>query len=177
MAVIDLALYARQPHLHQPRHRPPRPHDPGERLFVETCAPDLTHPTYRHWEVRLFDPAGIFHCYFGDHGMLHLQLWHPWSGVSLLTPSRLTAGRYEVFPCAGWKLADSDYDVIASAVRREHGVAVPSAERLARVGREYGIELAPGALDRRPRRAPATASPERAPRPRTALSCPSAGHD
>ena len=176
MAVIDLAAHARQRHLHGLRHRPlpPRPHDPGQRILVDTCAPDLPHPTYRHWEVRQFDPAGIFHCYFGDHGMLHLQLWHPWSGVSLLTPSRLTAGRYEVFPSAGWKLADGDYGVIATAVRREHGVALPSTERLVRLCREHGLELAPARRPLSPTVAPARG---RAHRPLAVLPRPSAGRD
>ena len=179
MAVIDLALSARQRHLHGPRHRspPPRPHDPRERILVDTCAPDLAHPTYRHWEVRQFDPAGIFHCYFGDHGMLHLQLWHPWSGVSLLTPSRLTAGRYEVFPSAGWKLADRDYSVVATAVRREHGVALPSAERLDRLCREHGLELGSASPARRPLSTPAEPAHSRAYRPRAMLPRPSAGRD
>lgn len=66
---------------------PVRPHDPKDRLAVASLA---------EWEVRVFDPTGSFFSFFRRHGLLHLQLWHPASGTSVLTPSRLTGGRYEL---------------------------------------------------------------------------------
>lgn len=147
MAVIDLATSARRLYRgrSRPSLRPPRPHDPDERILVDTCPPGLGVPTYRHWEVRLFDPAGLFHFYFGAKGMLHLQLWHPWSGVSLLTPSRLTSARYEVFPVAGWKLAATDYAELVAAVHAEHGITLPAAEALAGLCRAHGVDEPPEA--------------------------------
>lgn len=100
---------------------PPPPHDPSERILVEFLG---------DWEVRIFSPSGIFHRYFSAKGMLHVQLWHPEAGVSLLTPSPITAGRYEVFPLAGWKHARHSYRALADEVRAGCGLDLPREERV-----------------------------------------------
>jgi hypothetical protein len=95
---------------------PPPPHDPRER--VEIAQLD-------GWEVRSFRTDGVKHRYFAPRGMLHLQFWHPAAGISLLTPSRLTAQRYEVYPIAEWKFAHASLRSIRGIVRSTHGVELP----------------------------------------------------
>jgi hypothetical protein len=63
--------------------------------------------------------------------MAHLQLWHPGAGLSVLTPSALTAGRFEAFPVAGWKARTSCYGALYGLVWREAGVALPGLGRMA----------------------------------------------
>jgi hypothetical protein len=69
--------------------------------------------------------------------MLHLQLWHPTARVSVLTPSRLTLGRYEAFPIGDWKFAHSSLRSIRGLVRSMHGVELPSAARIVAMERWY----------------------------------------
>jgi len=87
---------------------PPRPHDPRERELVAVIsdlafgAPDssVAGPAPARsggaWEVRQFSARDTKHDYFAPRGFLHLQLWHPTAAISILTPSRLTGGNYEV---------------------------------------------------------------------------------
>jgi hypothetical protein len=67
---------------------------------------------FAQWEVRIFHPARRMHRYFAPRGFLHLQLWEAELGFSLLTPSRLTAGRYEAYPVGGWKLAHRSLETL-----------------------------------------------------------------
>lgn len=53
------------------------------------------------WQVRRLPAADPKFDYFARRGFLHLQLWHPCAGVSVLTPSRMTMYAYEVCPLAG----------------------------------------------------------------------------
>jgi hypothetical protein len=103
---------------------PPAPHDPRERelaLFLDG------------WEVRIF--GGRMFQYFVSRGFWHVQLWHPVARVSLLTPSRLTCGFYEAFPVSRWKAQAADYEVIARAIQRVHGVSAPKRAEAARIER------------------------------------------
>jgi hypothetical protein len=101
---------------------PPPPHDPSERVLVARADA---------WEVRAFPPGDPKHAYFATRELLHLQLWHPAAGVSLLTPSRLTAGAYELFPIEGWKRAARSAEEARRLARYAHGVELPSPLRLA----------------------------------------------
>lgn len=67
---------------------PPRPHDPREREVVGRAGA---------WEVRQFAAGDAKLAYFTVRGFLHLQLWHPQAQISILTPSRLTAGHFEAW--------------------------------------------------------------------------------
>ena len=67
---------------------PPRPHDPTEREVVSYLG---------DWQVRQFPESDSKLAYFTGRGFLHVQLWHPGRGVSVLTPSRLTGGRFDVW--------------------------------------------------------------------------------
>jgi hypothetical protein len=65
--------------------RLPPLHAPFDRELLARVGP---------WEVRRHadDRVG----YFATRALLHLQLWHPTCRVSVLTPSRLTADRFEI---------------------------------------------------------------------------------
>jgi len=67
----------------------PPHHDPGERCCLFESADG--------WLIlghAINDPN---HAYFAPRGLLHLQLWHPQRRVSVLTPSLLTRGTFEVW--------------------------------------------------------------------------------
>jgi hypothetical protein len=100
--------------------RPPPPHDPVERVVAVQLG---------EWEVRVFE--GARQRYFLPRGMGHVQLWHARAGVSVLTPSKLTAGLYEVFPVAGWKARANSHHAMAMMVLGAHGLYVPSPPELA----------------------------------------------
>lgn len=95
--------------------RPP-PHDPSERVLAGES---------HGWQVRVLSPMGPKHSYFASRGFLHVQLWQPRLGISVLTPSRLTEDRFEAFPVRGWKCRPPDYDALRQVVAEEHGVLVP----------------------------------------------------
>lgn len=79
------------------------------------------------WEVRRHAERAAQHTYFAPRGFLHLQLWHPSARVSILTPSRLTHGRFEIWR-DGIRIAVRAWnDVTARLVDLE----VPSASEVA----------------------------------------------
>lgn len=105
-----------------PPASPPPPHDPRDRVLVDTVG---------DWEVRCFAPGDPKFHYFVTRRLLHVQLWHPAARVSVLTPSRLTAGLFEAFPHEGWKARVRCPDALAAMVERDHGLALPALPRLA----------------------------------------------
>jgi hypothetical protein len=126
---------------------PPAPHDPRDRALISTIvvpAQAFRAHSSRHgssgrrgasastrWEVRAFPSGGRMHRYFAPRGLLHLQLWQPESGVSMLTPSRITLGRWEVFPVEGWKLGVDQVADLRRLVRASFRVEPPTAAQLA----------------------------------------------
>jgi hypothetical protein len=65
--------------------------------------PPLHAPTDRElfarvgsWEVRRHGAEDERFSYLASRAMLHVQLWHPMRRISILTPSRLTGGRFEI---------------------------------------------------------------------------------
>lgn len=107
---------------------PPPLHDPRERALVALVD---------GWEVRVFPPCDRKFHYFVTRGFLHAQLWHRGACVSVLTPSRLTNGLFEVFPYAGWKAPAREPALLRSLVAQTHGVALPSLRRLASIVEWY----------------------------------------
>lgn len=67
---------------------PPPPHDPLERVVVA-----MTDA----WEIRQFAEGDPRLAYFTPRAFRHIQLWHPDAQVSILTPSKLTAGAFEAW--------------------------------------------------------------------------------
>ena len=57
------------------------------------------HPLHafgRRVELRQFADDDPRTAYFARRGFAHVQLWHPERRVSVLTPSRLTGGNFEL---------------------------------------------------------------------------------
>ena len=107
---------------------PPPPHDPRERVVLGTVGA---------WQVLGFAPDDVKFDYFASRGFLHLQLWHPEKGVSLLTPSCLTAGRYEGFPLFGWKYASADLAKVSGFIGSLFDIEVPPGPWLLALHRWY----------------------------------------
>jgi hypothetical protein len=104
---------------------PPRPHDPRDREVVARAGA---------WEVRQFDRADRKHAYFAPRGFLHLQLWHPVAGVSVLTPSRLTGGNYELWDAEGDRVALPEWADVMSYLT---DLTPPGAARIAALERWF----------------------------------------
>lgn len=84
---------------------PPPPHDPRERVVVARA---------RRWDVRQFPTDDAKFRYFASRGYLHLQLWDATCSVSILTPSRLTDGNFEIWTAsAGFIVAPAWRDVVS----------------------------------------------------------------
>ena len=66
---------------------PSAPHDPTEREILGRLG---------DWQFRAFADHDERALYLLRRGMAHLQIWHPTSGVSFLTPSRLSCGLWEL---------------------------------------------------------------------------------
>ncbi len=93
-------------------------HAPGER---ETFA------TLGDWEVKRHAESQGHHAYFASRGFLHLQLWHADARVSILTPSRLTNGRFEIWR-EGVRISVRTWDEVASRLAE---LAMPSGTEVA----------------------------------------------
>ena len=94
---------------------PPPPHDPRDRELVMQLG---------RWEVRV--STGRAFEYFVPRGRWHVQLWHPEAGISILTPSKLTAGAFEAYPSRGWKARSCDYGALRDWLEAEHDTPLPS---------------------------------------------------
>jgi hypothetical protein len=95
------------------------------------------------WEVRqhrLDDPATAE---LVTGGYLHLQLWCPASGISILTPSRLTAGLFDVRLPDGGRIRAHLYRRAADAVRPR---AAPSEAAIAALERWHVLRHEPTVL-------------------------------
>ncbi len=101
--------------------RPPPPHDPTDRVLVGHL---------REWALRVFDPNGRRHEFFAPRGFLHVQLWHSETGVSVLSPSRITAFCYEAYPFVGGRIRVPSWSALSRAVYRTHGVRCPNEDEI-----------------------------------------------
>lgn len=97
--------------------RPPPPHDPAERVLITRLD---------GWQVRDFGYDDVRLAYFATRGFAHFQLWHPERRLSVLTPSRLTDGQYEVFPIGRWKRRAPSWRALAALLRAHDAPAPPS---------------------------------------------------
>lgn len=68
-----------------PVARLPPLHAPNDRELLARVGP---------WDLRRH--ADNRFSYFTMRSLLHIQLWHPVLRISVLTPSRLTGGRFEI---------------------------------------------------------------------------------
>ena len=79
------------------------------------------------WEVRQFAQGDARLIYFRPRGFHHLQLWHPVERISILTPSRLTAGRFEMWPEGGERLSAVSWRDVRTQLA---GVDLPGATEI-----------------------------------------------
>jgi hypothetical protein len=94
---------------------PPFPHDPRDRCWIYET---------RGWHVRMLainDPRRRA-CI--ARGLLHLQLWNPEKEISILTPSKMTNGSFEVWK-DGQRARLCGYKHLMQFVADEYGVALP----------------------------------------------------
>jgi hypothetical protein len=93
----------------------PSPHEPGERTLVAWVG---------LWEVRQFPDGDARLAHVRARGFHHLQLWSPAARISILTPSRLTAGRFEVWREGGERWSADTWRQVTEQLS---GIALPSA--------------------------------------------------
>jgi hypothetical protein len=112
------------------RFEPLRPHAPEERDLVGGAG---------GWQVRAY-PAGR---HAAGRGFLHVQLWDPAAGISILTPSRLTGGCFEVWtPAAG----RCGLVLWAQVERALAGVVVPGPAEIAALERWFVLRHEPAEI-------------------------------
>lgn len=103
---------------------PPPPHDPRERERIATAGP---------WEVLQFAADDSRIRYFAPRRMLHLQLWHPGRRISILTPSLITDGLYEVVLAShGDRGRTPSLPALREALREVLRVELPTDRQLER---------------------------------------------
>jgi hypothetical protein len=107
-------------------------HDPAERTLLTWA---------EGWQVRVFAETDFRYGYFARKRMLHVQLWHPRSRVSVLTPSHFTADRWELHCERMWRVTAADSRGIDRVLEPMCGVRLPNIMTLA--GLEYWFVRVP----------------------------------
>jgi hypothetical protein len=103
-------------------------HDPTERELVAFAG---------DWELRQFSESDRRFAYFVTKGFAHVQLWHRASGTSIITPSRMTGGNFELFSgTQDLRFAASTWIAIADALDAL-GVAPPSRHEVRAIERWF----------------------------------------
>ena len=110
-------------------------HDPGDRERVALLSSD--------WEVRQFAERDPRTDYFAKRGFLHVQLWHAVTRTSIVTPSRITDGHFEL-SLAGERFAARTWPVITRGLA-DHRIAAPSVAELRAVERWFVLAPDTGA--------------------------------
>ncbi len=77
------------------------------------------------WDVRMSDPRSDLHRLFAVNGMFHLQLWHAESNTSILTPSTLTEGHFEVNALFGSEFRTQSYPEMCSVLHAAKNLEAP----------------------------------------------------
>ena len=85
------------------------------------------------WDVRMSDPRSDLHRLLAINGMFHLQLWHPDSGTSILTPSTFTDHSFEVNPLFGDPFRTHSYPEMCSVIRAAKQIDAPPPHLLMEV--------------------------------------------
>lgn len=104
---------------------PDAPHDPRDRVLLRRLS---------GWEVRR--PVELP----GSHTHGGWQFWQPDVGLSVLTPSHLTAHTFEVVSIKGWKVRVERLEAVATIVKRECALSFVTAQELDRIAMDanYG---------------------------------------
>jgi hypothetical protein len=113
------AVLRLEPHL-------PRPHDPDDRVLVATIGP---------WELRDFAEGSSFARFFAKHGIAHRQLYARAVGLSILTPSPLTEGEFDLRSIDGERWATRSERALREHVSERYGAALPDGVALRALAR------------------------------------------
>lgn len=118
MTLAPLSL----PDVHDTPAPPPPPHDPRDRELL-TRLDD--------WEIRAF--GSRWFAFFAPRGLWHVQLWHPEKRLSIITPSTLTRGSYELSSSssAGAPTRSTTYAAMARVASGAHGVTALTGPQVA----------------------------------------------
>lgn len=116
---------------HPGRPVPPASHDPNERHEIARVGT---------WQLRQFAPGDTKLPYFTTRGFLHVQLWHEDAGISILTPSRLTAGRYEAWLPDGQRVASPVWRGVVACLPP---IPAPTAAELRAIERWFVVRHEP----------------------------------
>jgi len=81
---------------------------------------------YFGWQLCVIPYNDPHHRDASQAGHLHLQLWHPGTRTSILTPSGLTSRTYEVWN-ERFHLRFGEYCCVAATIENELGVQLPSS--------------------------------------------------
>jgi hypothetical protein len=93
----------------------PPPHDPRKRALLFSSS---------GWEVRAFAEDNPLRGYLVSRGFWHLQLWHP-EGISILTPFKLTAFRFEASSLDHWRQRADTYEELSEKIAQSHHITTP----------------------------------------------------
>ena len=85
------------------------------------------------WDVRMSDPRSDLHRLLTVNGMFHLQLWHPESGTSILTPSPFTEHYFEAVPIFGNQFRTRSYPEMCSVIKASKQIETPAPQLLMEV--------------------------------------------
>lgn len=98
------------------------------------------------WELRQFRETDSRRDYFAKKGFGHVQLWHAETGTSIVTPSRLTGGEFELHVFGERYSARLWKTIARGLVARD--IATPLASELRAVERWFVLapETAAGRL-------------------------------
>jgi len=99
---------------------PPAPHNPHERVCLREFGP---------WQLLIFARNTSKHAYFAPRGMLHLQLWAPAAGLSILTPSKLTGDMLELWE-GGERHRFKCYRSLLEYISEKHALRIPHPHML-----------------------------------------------
>src|SRR5687768_1858005 len=109
-------------------------HDPADRVAVGAIGA---------WQLRQFAESDRRLAYFARRGFAHVQLWHPIEGISIVTPSRLTRGNFELCS-ARVRIASARWDAIEMALVG-FGVAPPNRHEVKSIERWFVLSFESGA--------------------------------
>ena len=114
------AFGRKQPFLYNPDQR----HDHRRRVIVFWLG---------EWEVLMHPPCSDLHRLLVVNGMFHLQLWHPQSRTSILTPSAFTKGMFEINSLFGSEYTSRVYGELPPILHAAKRVHAPIPERVSDV--------------------------------------------
>lgn len=91
----------------------------------------------RDFQIRALAGDDPKRAYFARRGFSHAQLWHAQEGVSLLTPSRLTACRFELRWRTGRTLQGLRWSELRAEAQAGTTITLPTVAELVGIDRWF----------------------------------------